>query len=68
MRIEPKIGDKIKIGTGRQIWTIIHIKDDLRLGHFGHTFLTLINPQGTRHARCYLEEAKFVDEGIDIYA
>jgi|688.fasta_scaffold1253488_2 hypothetical protein len=57
-RWDPVIGDKIKIGTGRQIWTIIHITESTRIGEWGNTFLNLVNPEGTRQARCYLGEAK----------
>ena len=56
---DPKIGDTIKIGTGRQIWTITHIRESLRLGEKGWTLLCLVNPQGTSHRNCYLKDAKF---------
>lgn len=57
---DPEVGDKIKIGTGRAIWTITHVFESTRLGCKGHTFLRLSNPEGTRTRRCYLEDAKFV--------
>lgn len=57
---DPVIGDKIKIGTGRAIWTIEHIREDLRIGHKGSTLLCLVNSEGTSHRNCYLEKAKFV--------
>lgn len=57
---DPKIGDTIKIGTGRAIWTITHISEDPRLGCKGRTFLNLSNTKGKMKRRCYLEDAKFV--------
>ena len=33
------VGDKVKIGTGRQIWTILHITD-----RDGYKILSLENP------------------------
>lgn len=57
---DPEIGDKIKIGTGRAIWTIIHISEDLRIGCKGWTLLHLENATGSSHRNCYLEDAKFV--------
>jgi hypothetical protein len=56
---DPKIGDTIKIGTGRAIWTITHVFESTRLGCKGHTYLRLVNSQGTSHRGCYLEDAKF---------
>jgi hypothetical protein len=57
---DPKIGDTIKIGTGRQIWTITHITECLQIGCKGSTLLSLVNPNGTSHRNCYLHDAKFV--------
>lgn len=51
-----KVGDKVKIGTGRQIWTIEHITD-----RDGYTILSLVNPFGTSHRLSYLEDAKLVE-------
>jgi hypothetical protein len=57
---DPKVGDTIKVGTGRAIWTITGVFDDPRLGCKGSTFLHLVNAEGTRKSRCYLHHAKFV--------
>ena len=57
---DPEIGDTIKVGTGRAIWTIVGVFEDPRLGCKGSTFLHLVNPQSNRKSRCYLSEAKFV--------
>jgi len=56
---DPEIGDTIKFGTGRAIWTIIGIRDNPRLGHKGWTLLHLENADKTRHTNCYLKDAKF---------
>ena len=56
---DPQIGDTIKIGAGRAIWTIIGIRENTRLGCKGWTLLCLVNPQGTSHRNCYLKDAKF---------
>jgi hypothetical protein len=57
---DPEIGDTIKIGTGRAIWTITHIRENASLGQKGFTLLCLVNTQGTSHRNCYLKDAKFV--------
>ena len=57
---DPEIGDTVKIGSGRAIWTIEHIREDSRLGCKGSTLLGLVNADGNRHTNCYLSHAKFV--------
>jgi hypothetical protein len=65
-RWDPQIGDKIKIGTGRQIWTIDYIRESTRIGDWGSTFLGLVNPDGTSHRNCYLGKAKYWGGGINV--
>ena len=57
---DPEIGDTIKVGTGRAIWTIVGVFEDTRLGCKGWTLLHLENADKNRHTNCYLENAKFV--------
>jgi hypothetical protein len=56
---DPEIGDTIKIGSGRAIWTIIGIRENLQLGCKGWILLHLENADGNRHTNCYLKDAKF---------
>ena len=51
-----KVGDKVKIGTGRQIWTILYITD-----RDGYKILSLENPTGTSHRLSYMKDAKLVE-------
>ena len=51
-----KVGDKVKIGTGRQIWTIEYIS----INH-GDIILSLVNPFGTSHRLARPEHAKLVE-------
>ena len=50
------VGDKIKIKSGRQVWTILDI-----FKSNGYDILHLVNPQGNRHTNCYIDDAKLVE-------
>ena len=52
-----QVGDKVKIRSGKQIWTITEI-----VFKHGNTILCLENPKGTSHRLSYLEDAKLVED------